>query len=77
MQTQQASKISEIETQQTEIIKQHLEAMKQMRQLADLQAEIAKQVVSQHQELESLMKVLGLKNDLAYYSYNLHQEEGH
>ena len=49
----------------------------QIAQVAQLQADIAKQVVTQHHETEALMKGLGLKKDLSYYSFNLHQEEGH
>ena len=73
----QALKLKEMEVQMEEIIKQHLEVMKQISQIAMIQADIAKQVVAQHQETEALMKGLGLKKDLSYYSYNLHLEEGH
>ena len=60
-----------------EIIKNHMEIAVQLKQIAQLQGDIAKQVISQHQETEALMKGLGLKKDLSYYSFNLHNEEGH
>ena len=77
LQLQQKLKIKVMETQMDEIIKQHVEMMKQASQVALLQADIAKQVVAQHQETEALMKGLGLKKDLSYYSFNLHKQEGH
>ena len=60
-----------------EIIKQHELIVKQLGQVSMLQADIAKQVVLQHDETEALMKGLGLKKDLSYYSFNLHKEKGH
>ena len=77
VQKTQVTKIEELETQMVEIARQHLLVMKQVNQLATLQSEIANQVVAQHNETEALMKGLGLKKDLSYYSFNLHQEEGH
>ena len=70
-------KIEEIQVQIDEIVKQHILVMKQVSQVANLQADIAKQVVAQHHETEALMKGLGLKKDLSYYSFNLYNEEGH
>ena len=70
-------KMGSLEIQMEEVIKQHLEIMVQMKQLAILQADMAKQIISQHQETEALMKGLGLKKDLSYYSFNLHKEKGH
>ena len=70
-------KVESIELQVEELIHQRKVVITQLSQLAQLQGEIAKQVVTQHQETEALMKGLGLKKDLSYYSFNLHQEEGH
>ena len=66
-----------IETQMEEIASQHLQVIKQVNQIAMLQGDIAKQIIAQHNETEALMKGLGLKKDLSYYSYNLHLQEGH
>tara|TARA_B100000575_G_C22930555_1_gene539293 strand:- start:443 stop:694 length:252 start_codon:yes stop_codon:yes gene_type:complete len=77
MQAKQIQKVKKIEEQMEEIVKQHLQVMKQMSQISLLQSDIAKQVIAQHNETEALMKGLGLKKDLSYYSFNLHQEEGH
>ena len=66
-----------IKDQQQEIVKQHLTVFQQVKQIGDLQSQIAKQIVQQHEETEQLYKALGLKKDLSYYSYNLHNEEGH
>jgi len=60
-----------------EVVRQHLEIIKQVKQVSLLQSDIAKQVINQHEETEALMKGLGLKKDLSYYSFNLYKEEGH
>ena len=65
-----------LETQMLEIVRQHLEIIAQVKQISVLQTDIAKQVITQHQETEALMKGLGLKKDLSYYSFNLHNQEG-
>ena len=70
-------KITKLEVAVEEILAQHKLIMTQMSQVAQLQADIAKQVVTQHNETEALMKGLGLKKDLSYYSFNLQNEEGH
>ena len=77
MQANQIQKMEEIEQQMKEMVRQHLQVMKQVSQISLLQSDIAKQVIAQHNETEALMKGLGLKKDLSYYSFNLHQEEGH
>tara|TARA_B100001057_G_scaffold468936_1_gene528657 strand:+ start:1353 stop:1556 length:204 start_codon:yes stop_codon:yes gene_type:complete len=59
------------------VVKQHLEIIQQVKQLSLLQADIAKQIVNQHEETDQLYKALGLKKDLSYYSFNLYNEEGH
>lgn len=59
------------------IIKQHLEVVDQIKQISMLQADIAKQIINQHEDTEQLYKALGLKKDLSYYSFNTHLKEGH
>ena len=66
-----------MEVKLDEVVRQHLEIVKQVKQISILQSDIAKQVINQHQETEALLKGLGLKKDLSYYSFNLHNEEGH
>ena len=66
-----------IEVSSELIVKQHLEMIQQVKQLSLLQADIAKQIVAQHEETDQLYKALGLKKDLSYYSFNLYNEEGH
>ena len=70
-------KIETLELHIEEINHQNKIVVTQLSQVAQLQTDIAKQVVTQHHETEALMKGLGLKKDLSYYSFNLHQEEGH
>ena len=76
-QKQNKKKIEELESHIEEIAQQHTMVVTQLSHVAQLQGDIAKQVVNQHNETEALMKGLGLKKDLSYYSFNLHQEEGH
>jgi len=70
-------KIELLELQVGEIQDQRKIIASQVSQVAQLQTDIANQVIAQHHETEALMKALGLKKDLSYYSFNLHQEEGH
>ena len=70
-------KIELLELQVEEMLDQQKMMISQVTQVAGLQTDIAKQVVAQHHETEVLMKGLGLKQDLSYYSFNLHNEEGH
>jgi len=77
IQVEQSQKVKEIEQQTEEIVRQHLQVIKQVSQISLLQSDIAKQVIAQHNETEALMKGLGLTKDLSYYSFNLHNEEGH
>tara|TARA_B100000963_G_C22380425_1_gene559884 strand:- start:443 stop:769 length:327 start_codon:yes stop_codon:yes gene_type:complete len=63
---------------QAEIItRQHVDLISQVKQLSQLQAEIANQVVVQHKTMDELYIALGLKKPLSYYSFNLDNEEGH
>ena len=76
-QTKTKTKLESLELQIEELEHQKKMMITQLSQLAQIQGEIANQVVTQHESTEALMKVLGLKKDLSYYSFNLHQEEGH
>jgi len=60
-----------VETKVDEVIRQHLEVIRQVKQVSILQADMAKQIITQHHETEALMKGLGLKKDLSYYSFNI------
>ena len=70
-------KIGSLELKVQELEHQKLMMVEQLSQITQIQGDIAKQVVAQHNETEALMKGLGLTKDLSYYSFNLHQEEGH
>lgn len=74
---EQIQKSKETEQQMQEIVRQHLQVIKQVSQISLVQSDIAKQVIAQHNETEALLKGLGLKKDLSYYSFNLQHEEGH
>ena len=76
-QEDQAKRLKVIEVSSELIVKQHLEMIQQVKQLSLLQADIAKQIVAQHEETDQLYKALGLKKDLSYYSFILYNEEGH
>ena len=73
----QAKKIQAIEKSTEIMVKQHLDIIDQVKQISLLQADIAKQILNQHEETDQLYKALGLKKDLSYYSFNLYNEEGH
>ena len=51
--------------------------VKNVKSITQIQGDIAKQIVNQHEEMEQLLKGLGLKKDLSYYSYNIMEQEGH
>ena len=76
-QTNQDEQVKDLEIKMTEIVKQHLEIIKQLKHISILQKDIAQQVVTQHQETQALMKGLGLKKDISYYSFNLHNGPEH
>jgi hypothetical protein len=64
--------------EQMEVIaKQHIDIIMQIKQVSQLQAEIAQQVVNQHKDVESLYIALGLKKSLSQYSFNMMNEEEH
>ena len=72
-----AEQLQRIEQTNEIIVKQHLDMIDQLKSISLLQTDIAKQIVNQHEETDQLYKALGLKKDLSYYSFNLHNEEGH
>lgn len=59
------------------IVKQHVEIVSHIKQISDMQSEIAKQLVKQHEDIESLYIGLGLKKELSYYSFDLMNAEEH
>ena len=72
-----SEQLQKIEQTNEIIVKQHLDMIDQLKSISLLQTDIAKQIVNQHEETDQLYKALGLKKDLSYYSFNLHNEEGH
>lgn len=66
-----------VKTQNELLVKQHLEIISQIKQLSTIQSELAQQVVNQHEDMENLYKVLGLKKDLSYYSFNMMDAQEH
>ena len=77
LQKAQTKQIQEIEIKIDEVIKQHLEITKQVKTLSILQTDMAKQIINQYEETDTILKGLGLRKDLSYYSFNLQNEEGH
>ena len=72
-----SEQLQKIEQTNEIIVKQPLDMIDQLKSISLLQTDIAKQIVNQHEETDQLYKALGLKKDLSYYSFNLHNEEGH
>ena len=66
-----------LEDQIEQILEQHSTLIKNVHSLSNLQGDIAKQVVQQHEEVQALYLALGLKKDLSYYSFNMMNEEEH
>jgi hypothetical protein len=71
------SRLESIDLKMELIIKQHLEIVKSIRSISQVQADIAKQILNQHEEVDQLYKSLGLRKDLSHYSYNMMKEKGH
>ena len=71
------SRLESIDLKMELIIKQHLEMVKSIGGMSQVQADIAKQILNQHEEVDQLYKALGLRKDLSYYSYNMLKEKGH
>jgi len=59
------------------IIKQHLELVASVKALGQVQGDIAKQLVKQHEDTEALYTALGLKQDISHYSFNMMDAEEH
>ena len=76
-QVKHTERLLKIEQTNEIMVKQHLDMIEQIKSISLLQADIAKQIVNQHEETDQLYKALGLKKDLSYYSFNLYNEEGH
>ena len=66
-----------LEVQMEQIVEQQAVVLKNIRSLSNLQGDIAKQIVQQHQDVEALYLALGLKKDLSYYSFNIMDAEEH
>ena len=66
-----------LEEQMEIIISQHTTLMKNLHTLSQVQGDIAKQIVQQHEDVEALYLALGLKKDLSYYSFNMMDAEEH
>ena len=59
------------------MLQQHQMLIKNVHSLSNLQGDMAKQIVQQHEEVQALYLALGLKKDLSYYSFNIMDEEEH
>jgi len=67
----------ETAAQLSAIIKQHVEIIGHIKQISNVQGEIAQQLVKQHEDIETLYIGLGLKKDLSYYSFDMMNAEEH
>lgn len=67
----------ETAAQMSAIIKQHMEIINHIKQISNVQGEIAQQLVKQHEDIETLYVGLGLKKDLSYYSFDMMNAEEH
>ena len=65
------SRITEIEKGFIELSSQHVDMVKMQNEMSKIQGDIAKQLLMQHEQIEDLLKALGLKKDLSEYSYNI------
>ena len=72
-----ADRLQKIEQTNEIIVKQHLDMIDQLKSISLLQADIAKQIINQHEETDQLYKALGLKKDLSYYSFDISNMEEH
>lgn len=59
------------------IIAQHLDLVSSIKAMSQVQGDMAKQIVKQHEDTEALYLALGLKKDLSYYSYDMPNQEEH
>ena len=67
----------DISAQLSAIVEQHLKIVSHIKQLSNVQGEIAQQLVKQHEDIETLYIGLGLKKDLSYYSFDMMNAEEH
>ena len=70
-------KLDQMEMKLDLITAQHIELVANIKSMANIQNEIANQIVSEHEKVEELYKALGLKKDLSYYSFNIMNAEEH
>lgn len=54
-----------------------MEIINHIKQISNVQGEIAQQLVKQHEDIETLYIGLGLKKDLSYYSFDMMNAEEH
>ena len=66
-----------IEDQMEQLLKHHAMMLTNIRQLSDMQGDIAKQLVQQNEEVQALYLALGLKKPLSYYSFDITNAEEH
>lgn len=66
-----------METKLNLIASQHIEVVANLKAVANMQNEIAQQILLEHEKIEELYKALGLKKDLSYYSYNIMDAQEH
>ena len=65
------SRISEVEKQFIELSSQHVDMVTMQKEMSIIQGDIAKQLLLQHEQIDELLKALGLKRDLSEYSYHI------
>ena len=70
-------KLSYLEEQFIELTNQHVQMVKMQRETASLQGEIANQILFQHEQIDQLLKSLGITKDLSEYSYNIFDGPAH
>ena len=70
-------KVELMETKLNLIASQHIEVVANLKAVANMQNEIAQQILLEHEKIEELYKALGLKKDLSYYSYNIMDAQEH
>ena len=70
-------KLELMQTKLDIIATQHIEVVANLKAMANMQNEIAQQILLEHKKIEELYKALGLKKDLSYYSYNIMDAQEH
>ena len=74
---EEQKKVEQMETKLNLIASQHIEVVANLKAMANMQNEIAQQILLEHEKIEELYKALGLKKDLSYYSYNIMDAQEH